>query len=375
MLISKPIHILGAGPAGLCSAIALAHAGREVHIHERYDTIGKRFRGDLQGLENWTSKENVLDQLQNFGIKTTFTATPFSEVTITDGRSSFVRKSKKPLFYLVKRGPFSDSLDTALGNQAEEIGVKIHYRSKLAVENTDIIATGPLRNALIASDKGVVFQTNLPNMAVAIFNDELAFLGYSYLLVSDGYGCLCTVVFQDFHRLNSCFENTIALAKRLYPIDLTNAHPVGGIGSFSLNHPKQLGNSLLVGEAAGFQDLLWGFGIRTALTSGHLAARSLLDKQNYSELVEKTLKPQLKASMVNRFLWETLKIGPRPILPFLFRIPNSLHSDFHHLYRFTLFHRLLYPFALRYIKHRYQNSVDYAKFQNEPIQEENNDSL
>lgn len=370
MTTTKPIRILGAGPAGLCSAISLAQAGRQVHIHERYDAIGKRFHGDLQGLENWTTKnQNVLDQFKTFGIETNFTATPFNEVTVTDGKVSFVRKSQEPLFYLVKRGPFEGSLDTALGKQAKDHGVQIHYRSTLPHNEADIIATGPIRQALIASDKGIVFPTDLPNMAVAIFHDSLAYLGYSYLLVAEGYGCLCTVVFRDFHQLNSCFESTVALAKRLYPIKIENAHPVGGIGSFSLMHPKQLGSSLLVGEAAGLQDLLWGFGIRTAVTSGFLAAQSILKQENYTHLIDKTLQPQLKASLVNRFLWETMKCYSRPLLPFLFSMPCSLRSDFHHLYRFSMFHKLLYPMAIRYIKRHYQNSID-IDFNNN-LEEEN----
>lgn len=356
-----PISILGAGPAGLSAAIRLSKSGREVHIHERYEDTGRRFKGDLQGLENWTTKKNVLEELHSFGVDINFEANPFHEVTMTDGKTVFTRKSKKPLFYLVKRGSLPNSLDSGLYQQAKELGVHFHFKSTLNHKDAHIIATGPIRQALIASDKGVVFSTSLPDMAVAFFHDELAYLGYSYLLVSKGYGCLCTVVFHDFHRLNHCFEKTVELAKKLYPINLDDAIPVGGIGSFSLNHPKMEGSSLLVGEAAGFQDLLWGFGIRLAISTGHLAAQSLINDNNYSEQTEKILGGQMKAGVVNRYLWEKIKFRQIPILPFLFRFPYSLQKDFRFLYNFSFLHRFIYPLAVRYVKKKYPNSIDFVE--------------
>jgi hypothetical protein len=351
-------HIIGAGPAGLCAAIALARAGCEVHVHERYDTVGKRFQGDLQGLENWSCQEDVLDTLRSFGLSVNFEATPFYDVTLTDGKSSIQGSSKEPLFYLVKRGTMPESLDSGLCRQALEHDVQIHYRSSFTLESADIIATGPIRESIIAADKGIVFPSELPNMAVGIFHDDLAYLGYSYLLVSNGYGCLCTVVFKDLHRLNECFERTVEAAKKLYTLNLDKAHPVGGVGSFSLDHPVMLGNARLAGEAGGFQDLLWGFGIRTALTSGYYAARSCLDGQDYSAMIKNGLQPGLKASIVNRFLWETLKLNSRPLIPMMMRLPMALRTSFRFLYSFSPFHKMLYPFALRYIQKQYPHSIE-----------------
>ncbi len=350
------LHILGAGPAGLSAAIVLARAGRTVHIHERYDTVGKRFRGDLQGLDNWSTKENVLDIFQSFGLTTHFDKTPFCNVTLTNGRHTFTGNSDQPLFYLVKRGPFPDSIDTALYHQAKESGVNFHFRSRYPEESSDIIATGPIRESTIAADKGIVFKTDLPNMAIGIFNDDLAYLGYSYLLVAQGYGCLCTVVFKDLHRLNECFERTLEWAQNKYSIDISNGRPVGGVGSFSLDQPSIKGTSLLAGEAAGLQDMLWGFGIRTAITSGYLAAQSILHKQDYSELLTKNIYPSLKASVVNRFLWEKCKSGPYTLLPYLMKFPVSLRTQFRHLYRFSPLHRMLFPFAKNYMNKEYPSA-------------------
>lgn len=356
-MTQAPIHIVGAGPAGLAASIALARAGRDVHVYERNDTVGKRFQGDLQGLENWSSSENVLSLLHTYGIKPNFIATPFHSLILTDGKAMLPFTTKEPLFYLVKRGPFSGSLDNGLCQQALDHGVQIHYESSYPKEKADILATGPIRKAVIAADRGLVFQTTLPNMAYGIFHDELAYLGYSYLLVAEGYGCLCTVVFHQLNRLNSCFERTIEVARRLAPLNLDDARPVGGIGSFSLGHPVQLGATRLVGEAAGFQDLLWGFGIRTAVTSGNLAAQSLLTGSDYPKTIHDTFSAYLKASIVNRFLWEKVKLQQRPLLPFFMRKPFSIRTYFRLLYGFSPLHRLCYPFARRYVKQQYPESV------------------
>ena len=355
----QSIQIVGAGPGGLGAAITLARAGKTVDVHERYEVVGKRFQGDLQGIENWSTREDVLSLFTQAGLDLSQASVPFRSVTFTDGhRITFERNSSQPLFYLVKRGVAHDTLDQHLYRQAEQLGVRFHFRSSPPLQEADIVATGPLRKALVAADKGVTFRTSLPNMAVGIFHDELAYLGYSYLLISEGYGCVCTVVFREFHRLNSCFEKTLEVAKRYVKINLSEADSVGGVGSFSLHRTPFLEHALLVGEAAGLQDLLWGFGIRVALRSGQLAAEALLRSTSYEEAVQKHFHPFLKATLVGRFLWEVAKCRGRPLLPFMLALPLPLRFQFRQLYRYSCLHQFLYPKAEKYIGSRYPQGVN-----------------
>lgn len=349
----QDINIVGAGPSGFAAAIVLAKAGKNVIIHEKHDVVGKRFQGDLQGLENWSTKEDVLEIFQSFGINTNFHKTPFKQVTFTDGKRSPSSSSSEPLFYLVKRGTSQDTLDTALCKQAEECGVNIKYYSRYPLEKADIIATGPMRTSTVAMDKGLVFSTDHPDIAVGIFGDELAHLGYSYLLVTQGYGCICTVVFKDFQTLNPCFEKTLEFIKKRYGIHVDQKIPVGGLGSFTYNHPAQLGSARLVGEAAGLQDLLWGFGIRTAITSGFLAAQSILHQTDYPSMLKKQLDSGQKAGLVNRYIWEKMKYNSYPFLPYFAYLPISIRTLFRLLYQFSPIHRLLFPYAIDYIKQEY----------------------
>ncbi|MFO0753773.1 MAG: hypothetical protein U0411_10680, partial [Thermodesulfovibrionales bacterium] len=65
---------------------------------------------------------------------------------------------------------------------------------------------------------------------------------------------------------------------------------------------------LYVGESAGFQDFLWGFGMRYAIRSGYLAAKSFIENTDYDALWKEELEPMLETALVNRYLFE--RLGP-----------------------------------------------------------------
>jgi flavin-dependent dehydrogenase len=65
---------------------------------------------------------------------------------------------------------------------------------------------------------------------------------------------------------------------------------------------------LVVGEAAGFQDALWGFSMRYAMVSGHLAARALLNQRpgRYDEFWKERLGGLMRTAVGNRWAYERL---------------------------------------------------------------------
>ena len=73
----KEIDIVGAGLSGLAAAIILARNDWKVEVFEKHATIGQRFHGDFQGLENWTQTEDVLDSFDRWGIDLDFWLKPF----------------------------------------------------------------------------------------------------------------------------------------------------------------------------------------------------------------------------------------------------------------------------------------------------------
>ncbi len=303
------VRILGGGPAGLAAAIALARAGREVEVLERAETCGARFGGDLQGLENWTERRDVLDELRAAGISADFANTPFRSAIHSNGRRDMLLTFRDPIFYLVKRGTAPDTLDQRLARHAEAAGVTIRCNATCAPEEADIVATGPDPRHAFAVASGLVFDTDSPDLAVVLTNERVAVRGYSYVLVMGGYGCLCTVLFARFHEARAYLARARDVLTARYGVRIENPRPVGGVGHVAVTTRFRRGKALYVGEAAGLQDMLWGFGMRIAMASGRLAAECLIAGRDYEAAAHAAFDRRLKAGVVNRWLWEVLRFA------------------------------------------------------------------
>ncbi|MEJ2690472.1 MAG: NAD(P)-binding protein, partial [Deltaproteobacteria bacterium] len=185
-MANRSIIILGAGLAGLTAAIVLARAGFSVRVYERRQNVGRFLAGDLEGLENWSSSGDVVDDLYQMGIAADFLCVPMRRLTVFNGRQEREITVNRPLFYLVKRGGASDSLDTALKAQALGAGVELLFGQNIAEEQADIVATGARPRYRFAIDRGLAFLTDLPDTAISLVNDRAAYKGYAYLLSANG---------------------------------------------------------------------------------------------------------------------------------------------------------------------------------------------
>lgn len=343
----KEIKILGAGISGLTAAITLARSGHKVTVFERADTCGKRFCGDLQGIENWSSEVDAIKELESIGIKPAFNKKPFDRIKLTNGDLSADVTLSKPLFYVVKRGPMSGSLDSSLMQQALDAGVAIRFNSGIAENDADIIATGPsYQRNIPAMVKGIVFETNMEDIAVALLNPGAAYRGYSYLIVVDGYGCMCTTASTNKQEsVTAAWNQTLDTFKRMFNPEMRNPANVTGVGCFSLERTLVKDGKAFVGEAAGIQDFLWGFGIRSAIVSGHLAARSIAENLDYRALVGGRLNKYMSSSLVNRFVWEKLSEGNYERIIKRAAKERDCYAFIQKNYSFTTMQRLIYPFA------------------------------
>lgn len=347
------IKIAGAGLSGLAAAINIAKFGIDAEVFELNNDCGCRFHGDLQGLENWSYDEDALSHLESMNIKTNFYYKPASSVIITNPSESMPVTTKKPLFYLLKRGTCRDSLDQSLKKQALNAGVKINFSKKLDETEADIVATGPLGKKIFGVDSGIVFKTNMPDTFEMLLDDKMAYKGYSYLLVLDGYACLCTVLFDSFKKVHECFNKTKDFFVKKYSLEVKNPKPVGGVGHFSIKPSFVNGRSMYVGESAGIQDMLFGFGIRSSLHSGYLAAQSIAHHKDYlssyKKIAEKTFSSKIKASFVNRFFWS--RLGKDYL--FVMRVLKNRKDPLNLIkkaYTYNLAHRVCYPIAYLFNK-------------------------
>lgn len=350
---NDPIQIAGAGPAGLAAAITLARAGREVIMHETHAEVGHRFQGDFQGLENWSSEDDVLSTFRKMGLDSNFTAQPFTRGTAYDAWDKhYDIRSDKPLFYLIERGPGPDSLDTGLLKQARASGVEVRFNSQLKyLDGPGILAAGPRVPDAIAV--GYHFETDMPDGYWVICNDELAPKGYAYLLIMAGQGTVKTCMFSGFKQEKVYVERTLQTFQRLVGLEMKNPEPHGGAGNFRIPKSAYSGCNPLVGEQAGFQDTLWGFGIRLAITSGVLAAQSLLSGDNYDDLWHCQLRPQMQMAVINRAFYSLL--GNRGYRWFLNRMVHKadIRHALYRVYHPSLLKNWLLPWAkARYVSRR-----------------------
>jgi hypothetical protein len=89
-----PLRIAGAGPSGLVAATLLARAGREVVVHEQNATVGARFIGDFQVIEDASDpRETVPEMLARLSLSPP-PWTPATHARFFDARTCYTSTSR-----------------------------------------------------------------------------------------------------------------------------------------------------------------------------------------------------------------------------------------------------------------------------------------
>lgn len=298
------IRIAGAGPSGLAAAIALARAGRRVEVHEKNDDVGKRFIGDLQILENFSEDERIEDFLDRIGIERNFYFRPVHRSSFFDHKGrAFELQSTEPYGYFIRRGPFGGTLDRGLLSQARDHGVDVRFSSRLDPSEARIVATGPASPDGLA--KEITFRADGPEIIDVYFDHHLSPGGYSYLFILDGVATFGCAIVSDFKNIDRYFDHCLARAMKLRDFDPDDDRRTGySYMNFHLKQSAMSDQAVYVGESAGFQDYLFGLGIRYALTSGNLAAQAILAGRSFDSMWREQLGEKQFTSVANRFLYE-----------------------------------------------------------------------
>lgn len=300
---NEPIRIAGAGPSGLTAAITLAQHGYRVEVHEAKPDVGKRFIGDYQVIENASEAEPVPDFLRRIGVETNFYFRPATTATFFDHKMRQREiHSAAPYGFFIRRGPEDGTLDRGLLAQARTHGVEVRFNSRIDAKEADVAATGPAAPDGLA--KEITFDTDAAEVVDVYFNHKLSPGGYSYLFILDGRATFGCAIVADFKNIDTYFDHSLAAARKVRSFEMSNLRSGYSYMNFHLKTRATEGESRWVGEAAGFQDYLFGLGIRYAMTSGHLAARSIIEARSFDELWKSELETKQQTSLVNRFLYE-----------------------------------------------------------------------
>ncbi len=300
----QSILIAGGGIAGLTCAINLAERGFPVEVHEAKRYCGKGIR-DIEFLENWSFREDALDSVRRCHLQPTFAyRAVHSFMAYSPSLRPVPISASAPLMYRVWRGPVPGSIDEALERQATERGVLIRYASKLLEERAKVIAWGPRRPSILIA--GIEFRTPAADAIEVLTDEACAPQFYAYRIVDSGRGVVVTA--YPAHRTDGrhLLGRTMERFQQVRTVGMETVRRFGYGAALRAPLTAVKNGRLYVGEAAGFQDCLFGFGIRYAMLSGFLAARSLAEGEDYDRLCREAFGHRLTVGATNRRLYALL---------------------------------------------------------------------
>jgi flavin-dependent dehydrogenase len=281
------IKILGGGIAGLTAAINLIDNNEDVTVYELRQKIGMKFKPNCQLLPNWDSKEDILSSLRKFKIKINWkTKIDFVDIYSPDLKhKAEIFSDQRPIGYTVIRGG-NKSFECYLAKQAKKKGAKIVNNFKEKID-ADIIATGPKYPEGLGYG-GILSGNFDKRKAIILFDYSLAPGGYIYFLPHSNKFATIALAMRKWDdpkiQFNKLTEHP--LFKKIFQSSevLYNFSGIANGTIKKIPETAKLKNSLLVGEAAGFQDNAYGFGIRYSIISGYLASKSISEGLDYDVL-------------------------------------------------------------------------------------------
>ena len=299
---NKIVNIGGGGIAGLSAAQVLKLNGYNPVVYERELNVGKSRHGDYEGLENWIFPSDISSFFKQIGFDfSKIGSFPVKKFIVhTKSFKSIVISQNKPFFYMIKRGCEETDLDFQLYHQCKSTGVDFQFEQE-APKNCDVFATGSSNAA--AYIRGINFKTDLKDQIHLLLGHQFAPKGYAYLIIINGSATLASAykkVKKQSDLINNCREyfNSIGLI-------IPKGSPFASRGSFSL--PLGLINKpYKIGEAGGYQDYLFGFGMRMSMLSGMGAALHILNRKKEAKKIFSILNHKRRLSFINRFLYEKL---------------------------------------------------------------------
>lgn len=351
--MEREILIAGAGLSGLTAAINLKKGGRAVRVLERNEASGEHRLPDWDCVENWTSLEDLPFFLQSIGIESArFRFAGSTSFSVIDPyRKRYDVHTERPLFYMVKRGPVDGGLDHGLQRHAEEMGIPIEYGVSCPPRKANIWAGGTFGQGSFMLSTGIIFKTDHADCVCVLVDAGIAPRAYAYLVVVDGEGTLAVVLTRARKEANRLLERAIQAFKSSTDLNILEPRKSGGTGGDMAAFWNGR-SDVVIGEAGGFQDYLWGFGIRHALTSGYLAAQAILNEQDWQSLADEQLRPLVRASLVNRWLYDRVPNRGYALLIRRFATSPDLNALIGRWYHPRKLHRLMWPVASQHFKRR-----------------------
>ena len=357
--------IAGAGVAGLTAAINLKRAGLDVHVLDRNRASGAQRFPDWDAVENWTSLEDLPGFLERIGVEgSRFRHVGHTVFTVIDpyGKRYDIH-TPRPFFYLIKRGSIEGGLEQGLQAQVEAMGIPVEYNTACPPGEADIWAGGTFGQGSRFVSTGITFHTGHPDWVCGLVDVNIAPRAYAYLVIIEGEATLAVVLTEARREANRLLERATEVFKRHTDLEIRDPRKSGGSGG-DLAAFWNGYSDFVIGEASGFQDFLWGFGIRHALASGYLAAQSVLQGQDWQALADAEIRPLVRASLVNRWLYDRMPNRAHAMLIRRFATDPDLNALVGRWYHPRRIHRLLWPIASRHFRRKAADLAGHERYTN-----------
>ncbi|MEE8437695.1 MAG: hypothetical protein V3S22_05090, partial [Candidatus Neomarinimicrobiota bacterium] len=249
----------------MTAARILTRRGKKVIIYEKEKAVGQSRNGDFEGLENWIFTDSGPDffESHDFEWRKLKQQSIFSFSIHTGKPTALVLRSKLPFFHIICRGSAKNTIDSYLYEQCLKSGTEFRFGKK-GPEGADIIATGSKKAA--AYIIGTTFSTEMKDQVHLLLGRRFAPKGYAYLIVKDGRGTMAAAFKKSNDIGNPLIESINYFKSRGF--NIPQGRSFAARGSFSIPNNPVLNKPIYIGESGGFQDYLFGFGIRLAMASG-----------------------------------------------------------------------------------------------------------
>jgi len=330
MTINCDVLVVGAGPAGLSSALLLSKKGLSTVVIEKNKIAGSH-QTSYDITEGYRIKK-IFDEMKIQPLKISPVSEWFSP------HHSFILDSTIEDYYF-KRGAEKDSIEQILlkklpknvdvffqshidsietkKNEITSVTV-VSSQEKITVAPTYVIgadgAESNLRNRLqveteiLATFRGVGVvvtskkQDEIPHAKI-YFDEHLAPGGYLYSGSVGRDSFFCVVIDDIFSKKTKIKENLEKFLKQRGIEKSTVKNYFSGIGMSGV-HKNHMKNVLLVGGAALLYDPFLGYGLNYAFESAYTAAQAIITNDiGLYRAYEKEIQQEIKDKYKAREIW------------------------------------------------------------------------
>ncbi len=284
----------------------LAEAGQAVEVLDTARGVGSPAGPHTEGLRNY-GRVDALQELRVQGLEIRPFATAHSTIRRSRRHTNVLHG---PAYYLILRGDTESCLDRQLYERARDAGAEFRFGVRADPGAVDIVASGRPQDHLSLYSVGYTFSRDGSPMdqgtLYALLDSDIAPGGYFAMAPGPAANSLYTVAWTDLDPAS--LRRRVAAAEKLPWVRelLGTSRRVGEIegGAYFADDPiaeaVAPNGALRAGEAAGFQDAIAGYGVRYALLTGALAARSLLEGADYRALLRETFGTEFQEAYAFR---------------------------------------------------------------------------